>query len=337
MKKIGLFIILWFLVLLPVQAQGPIYLPIIVKSGVIMSDWKIVIPEATTNQVLNPGGAAGNFSALPGTTVTRSTTWSHYGLYSFRVETNANNEGISLTLLALANAIHYVTLRVTGTLPASWDWSLDNSTYTSPTLLEQIDSDWALYGLQFPAAQANGSTTLYIRQNGAGSGDFYLDGIQVEEKEYWTTFCDGEQKGCEWLGVRNGSASQRSAVSRAGGRVQDLSTDYYMNVGGMSGSGTAPQDLSVDEYAILPGGELNNIKVNSRVMTLTGVINGNSLADFHSKRQTLLNALSPDAYPPDEDGVQPVRLRYEGATVHKEIAVHYESGLEGVSLAIGNG
>lgn len=83
-----------------------------------MSDWKVIAAETTTNYVLNPSAeTAGNFAAEAGTTVTRVTTYQHYGLYSYRVETNANNEGIQFTLSALTNAIHYVTVRVRGTLP----------------------------------------------------------------------------------------------------------------------------------------------------------------------------------------------------------------------------
>lgn len=291
-----------------------------------MSNFKIVVGEATTNYVLNPSGeTTGNFAAEAGTTVTRSTTYQKYGLYSYRVETNANNEGIQFTLSALSNNIHYVTMLVRGTLPASWDWSLDGATFTSPTLLEQIDANWALYGLQFPAAQANGSVLLEAHQNGAGSGDFYIDGVQVEQKEYWTTYCDGSQKGCAWNGTENAATSTRSAASRAGGRVRDLQDDYYLNVGGIIGGAAPPQALNIDSYAILPGGELNNIKVQSRVMTITGVISASSDADFHQKQSDLLAMLRGENYPNN----QPARIRYNGATIHKEIALHYESGLEG--------
>lgn len=338
-KRWFLFGLFWLLLSWPGSAQCQgfcVWLPTILSVenpcniGGGMSDWKIIVPESTINYVMNPSGeTTGNFSAEAGTTVTRSTTYQHYGLYSYRVETNANNEGIQFTLSALTNAIHYVTVRVRGTLPASWDWALDGATFTAPTLLEQIDSNWALYGLQFPAAQANGSVLLEIHQNGAGSGDFYLDGIQVEAKSYYTTYCDGTQEGCEWLGPENAATSQRSAASRAGGRVQDLEDDYNLKIGGMSGIGTPAQDLGVDKYAALPGGELNSLKIDSRVFTLTGVITGTSQSDFHSKKQTLLNALSPDTYPEDANGVQPVRLRYNGATIHKQIAAHYDGGLEG--------
>ena len=208
-------LVILFLFLLPLHADAQggkdhkIYLPIITCDpcdwGPTMSDWKYIKPEATTNYVKNPSAeTTGNFAAEGGTTVTRSTTYSHYGLYSYRVQCNNNNEGAEITLSALSNAIHYVTLRVRGTLPAAWDWSLDDATYNAPTLIEAIDGDWDLYGFEFPAAQANGSTKLSIHQNGAGSGDFYLDGIQVEQKDdYHTTYCDGTQSGCEWNGAEH--------------------------------------------------------------------------------------------------------------------------------------
>lgn len=302
-----------------------------------MSDWKIIVPPGTetVNKVLNPSAEiAGSFAALGGATVTRSATYQHYGLYSYNVAMTANDDGVSLTLDALSNTDYYATVRIyTGvTLPA-WDWSLDDSTYTAPTLLEAIDNTWSLYGLYFPAAQANGSTTLYIRQNQAGVFTINIDGIQVEENGVYTTYCDGTQPGCEWNGAPHASSSTRSAESRAGGTVEDLEDDYGFNIGGMSGTGTAPQELFVDSYSQLPGGELNAIKTKSRIITLTGVITGESVADFHQKKQTLKAILAKDAFPQDQNGYQPVRLRYTGATVHKEIQVHYEGGLEAQIVA----
>ena len=107
-----------------------------------MGQWKVVLPETTTNKVKNPSAeTTGNHAALGGATVSRSTTYSRYGSYSFRVQTASDNDGISLTLDTLTNAIHYVTLRVRGTLPTAWDWSLDNATYTAPTLIKALDSN----------------------------------------------------------------------------------------------------------------------------------------------------------------------------------------------------
>jgi hypothetical protein len=329
-KRLLLLITLWLLLSLPTSADGPIYFPLInplppcgVEAN--MSDWKVIVPVATTNMVLNPSAeTTGNFAATAGATVTRVTTYQHYGLDSYRVETNANNEGIELTLSALTNAIHYVTVRVRGTLPTTWDWSLNGSTFHQPTLLEEIDADWSLYGVQIPAAQASGSALLEIHQNGSGSGDFYLDGIQVEALEDYTSYCDGSQEGCAWNGAAHGSTSSRSAESKAGGYVYDLEDDYGFYVTGFSGTGTAPQELFTDAYAQLPGGELNTRKVNSRVFTLTGLISEPTEAEFYAAKQALETLFDPDTYPEE----QPTRLRFTGAAVHKEISVFYETGLE---------
>jgi hypothetical protein len=105
----------------------------------------------------------------------------------------------------------------------------------------------------------------------------------------------------------------------------DLQDDYSFDIGAMVGPGSSSQSVSIREYAILPGGELTNVKTEQRVFTLTGVIRGTSFEDLHSKRQTLVEELSNDTYPAD----QPVTLRYTGAAVNKQIQGYYEAGLEG--------
>lgn len=342
MKKALLILILWLYLTLPASAQEQVHFPILYGNpcGVVadMGDWKVIVQSTSpvTNKVLNPSGeTTGNFAALAGTTVTRDTSVQHYGLYSYRVQSNADNEGITFDLEALANTDHWVTMRVSGTLPAAWDWSVDDTNYHVPTLVETIDSSWKLYALAVPAAQASGQLVLYVRQNGTGTGDYWLDGVQVEAEidVTYTTYCDGTQDGCEWNGAPHASSSTRSPNSRAGGVVYDLEDDYGLRIGGMSGSGTSPQELFVDSYSQLPGGELNAIKTNSRIITLSGVITGTSMANFHQKKQDLKSILAKDAVPQDQNGFQPIRLRYTGATVHKEIQVHYEGGLEGEIVA----
>lgn len=338
MKKTLSIFILWLSLALPTSADGPIYLPVISQAcgaEADMSDFKVVVPEANdqafTNYVLNPSAEiAGSYTALGGATITRSTSFQHYGLYSYRLQAAANDMGISLLLEGLPFVNHYITIRVhTTTITAAWGWSLDDVNFTAPTLLEVIDSEWSLYGVSISAAQANGSNELYIRQSGTGALDLYLDGIQVEPKDgYYTTFCDGTQPGCEWTGAAHSSASLRSPDSRAGGRVLDLEDDYGFNVSGMSGTGTAPQELFIDSYSQLPGGELNSRKVNSRVITLNGFIDGTDEADLWAKKEAIQALFDPEAFPEDENGEQPVRLRFVGANVHKEISVFYEGGLE---------
>ncbi len=292
-----------------------------------MGNWSVIVPEATENRVLNPSGeVAGNFAALAGATVTRSATYAWRGIYSYRVETAADGDGITLTLQALANADHYASLMVRGTLPAAWQWSLDNATWTAPALIHARGS-WSRYGLAFPAAQANGSTTLYVRQSGAGAGDFHLDGLQVEEKAYWTTECDGDQEGCLWEGLPHASISRRSGQSRAGGRVVDIDATYGIGTRRVTGVGMAPVTQILKPRALSPGATPEGSHVPEREFVLTFALTGYSLVSLHTLRQALQDLFKPDLVYPE----QPVRLRYLAATggTELEIAATYAGGLEG--------
>lgn len=331
MKHVILAVLLSLSMVLPVYAQEPetykIFLPMVSTMPTINcpETWRIIKPDGTTNFTLNPSAeTTGNFTAVGGGTATRVTTDSFFGLQSYRVQTNNNNEGIRLTFSTLGNETHFVTLRVAGKLPPSWDWSLDDTNYRAPVLIESIDADWDLYGLPFPASQASGSTTLYIRQNGVGDGDFFIDGIQVEEKNYWTTYCDGTQQGCAWNGTAHTVSSTRSAQSRAGGRVLDLWTDFGFFVEEVVGVGAAPETVDTRSYAILPGGELSGSKTESRNFTLIGRFIADSEQDLHAKRQELIEELGINTYPES----QAIRIRFSGAEVQKQISAHYTGGLE---------
>ena len=335
MKRRGILLCLLLVLSITTASAGQglyrIYIPLVLSPAMdgIMGIWAYAEPIEETNHCLNPSAEiAGNFAAVGGGTHTRVTTSQFFGVTTYRIQTGANNEGGTYTLLALANAIHFVTMRVRGTLPASWDWSLDNVAYTTPVELLDYDGDWSLYGLQFPAAEANGSTLLYVRQTGAGAGDFNIDGIDVVAATTWTTHVDGDQPGCEWLGSAHASSSRRSALSRAGGLITDF-VDLNFEVTGMIGAGMSPITLNVDRYARLPGGELNSQKTQPRTFTLTGVVTGTSLPNLQANREALIEAMAPNRVPEK----QPIRIRYSGATTIKEIAAYYQSGLEGVISA----
>lgn len=286
-----------------------------------MSNFKVVVPETTENLFLNPSAEiAGNFTQLAGTVVTRESTYGLYGAWAYEVVSNADNEGISLTTKTLTNAIHYVTLRIRGTLPASWDVSMDNITYTDMVDLGTVDGNWTLYGLQLPAAQCNGRSEFYIRQDGAGVGDFYIDGLQLELKEYYTTYIDGDLDGGEWTGVPHGSSSRRSVLSSIGGRLRDLQDDFYFRIDRHSGLGAAPRTVVMDEYCLLPGGEINMIVEHARLITLGGEIHDTTEALLQSKLDALIDLFA---------NWELIRFRYTGKTVPEELTVCYAGGLEG--------
>ena len=290
-----------------------------------MGNWKLIEAEVTINEVANPSAEnTGNFANFNGGTTSRVTTYSLHGIYSYRVQGGADERGGTFTLgSALANAIHYATVKARNLGSAAFQWKLlAGSSMVSPTLLYQIDDDWALYGTEFPAVDSNGSTAIRITQDGATALDANFDGIQVEEKSYYTWYCDGDQEGCEWLNLPHASSSRRLASSRAGGRVRDFKDDYGLGLDTFIGVGFAPQDIAVDEFAILDGGILNNIKAKTRSFTLQGtIIAASDNCELEPRRKALVDVLAPEAVPVTNEGFQPVRILYTGTNIAKVIEV----------------
>lgn len=288
---------------------------------------KIVVPRLDYNYVLNPSAEdiTSNVAGVGGGTVTFSINTQKYGLRSYILETSADNAGMTLTLSGFPSDFPaYVSMLIARTPPPAWDVSLDNSHYFEPRFLEKIDEEWSRYGVGIPADYATGSTTLYIRQKGGGQGNFDIDGVHVGYYE-GSTYIDGSQEGCAWLGAPHASASERSGDSRAGGVVKDFWEGYGFVPEKILEGGTAVENLNIDSYAFLPGGELNSSKIPPREFSITGFFLGNSKEELHEKVQALELELGLNTYP----GQQPVRLRYSGARVQKEISANYAGGLEG--------
>lgn len=291
----------------------------------IQNDWRIIKPTGTTNYVLNPSAeTTGNFAAQGSATVTRSTTYQKYGLYSYRIQTTGHGQGLSLTTGTLTNSVHWFTARIRWVdAPLELRFNIGNSSQ-KPVLLEKIDETWDLYGVMFGATESNGRTSATITQFGAGAAEFYVDGIQIEPLADWSTYCDGTQEGCTWNGAEHAATSTRSALSSDGGQPKDLYLEYKFFVQRIIGAGASDQDLVVDSYALLPGGELNNIKVKSRQMTIIGKFIGDNKEQLHLARKELIKLLKNNSS---------IKLQYNGAKAQKEIKVSYQGGLEGEMAA----
>ena len=322
-QKILIPILLLLIMVLDAQAQTDQkrYFPILVKSMSYDNHWRLIKPKPSSNYVKNPSAeTAGNFSSSGGATVTRSSTYQKYGLYSYRIQASGAGEGVDLDLSTLTNDEHFVSVRVRSPNPPVQ--AKLNSTTKNLALIGRIDADWNLYGVSFAAGEANGATAVEVLTTEAG--DFNVDGVQVEP-EGLTTYIDGTQEGCLWIGTAHASRSERSGESRAGGELKDFWREYNFHVQRVIGAGSTSKDISIDSYALLPGGELNNTKVQSRTFSIVGKFIADTEEELYKSRQALRKELALDTY----DGSQPFRLRFGGATVQKEIAGFYQNGLEG--------
>jgi hypothetical protein len=180
------------------------------------------------------------------------------------------------------------------------------------------------------ACDSTASYRLYITKNNDNNTSlFYIDGLQVENKTYSTTYADGNQKGCKWNGAKHASTSIRDAQSRAGGRVYNLDT-YGFYVDDMPGIGMPPLLHQTQEQPLLSGSLLRGFKTKPRVFDLIANQIGDTHEDLHSKRKDLLNAIKPDLVLEP----QPFILRYTGANANKpvEIKAVYDSGYQFTKL-----
>lgn len=299
-----------------------------------MSDWSVIVPEATVNLIAHPSVEAADISAFTVVNMAvlaRSSAYSKWGAYSLSITPGGgpNNTGAYYQVTGAATTTYTFSVWVRGVVGDAYRIRLiDGLGVTLGTTTFTGTGDWQLVEVTGTTA-VNVTVRCTLTKDVAGGVVFYADGWQLEQKGYRTTYCDGDREGCEWLGPPHAATSQRSALSRAGGRIRDLQDDYSLDVDGMEGVGMPVQQLSVDRYAILPGGQAGNVKTASREFVLTGHIHGVTSLDFHSKRGALLTLFESEAYP----GSQSVRFRYAGAEVEKQISAYYVTGLEASILA----
>jgi len=300
------------------------------------TDWSIIIPEEGTNKVKNPiAMGAGNYAAI-GTpvSISRSTIISAYlGYTTWRIETDAVDEGIHLDLLLpLANAIHYVTYRI-NTVSGTWvnvpQISLNDVNFYTPALIA-TEGDWQVYGTQVTGAHSVGSTGIHIICKDAAD-TIYIGHVQVEQRTAPTTPITGDirgfaKNGYYWLGAPHASASVRASFERSGGGEHDLDTEYKFTMKYGVGSGMPPITHHVQGMVLLPGALYQGHKIEPRVLDLVSATKANTPALVAHARKDFINAVKPDLVSPE----QPVVFRYKSPNNNKPVDfyTYYDSGME---------
>lgn len=288
--------------------------------------WGLIVPEAGINLVLNPSAeTTGNFAALFGSTVTQDTTQARFGNYAYKIVPGGISRGVTLTVPALANAIHYVTFYAYG-LTGAAQVRIDSSTAHACTAVGGSAGAWVRYGFQLPAAECNGSVALDVIDS--VNETWYLDGVQLQQLTYATTYIDGDQGPLyRWTGLRHGSTSTRDVQDRSGGREQDFDTAYGVQVEmGSTRFGMPPIANNLQGMALQPGALFQSYKALPRQIDLIFDIPGTTLSNLHAKRQSLINVIKPDAV----RGAQPFIVWYAGASSTRKMyaSFRYQGGLE---------
>lgn len=299
-----------------------------------MSDWKIIVPEATLNKFADPSFALPDpdtmwviqgDGAVPD--VVRHTDDRLYGFSCAEYDLSGGTYVILYQSFILTANTWTLSARVKrsggGLVTNTQCRGMFRSSYMDWDSITHIGDGWYLCELEYPGSIGNTSYGVLGKEDG-----LLVDGVQLEEKSYPTTYCDGEQEGCYWTGVAHESSSVRSAATRAGGRIMDLKDDYGFRIAEVIGAGAVNRKYNIDDYAVLPGGKLNQLYKPSKSFTLVGTLH-RANQSIHATRKALLDVLSEDAVPLIDGEPQPVRLIYEGAPTSKVLQATYVSGLDG--------
>lgn len=311
-------------------------------------EWFITVPEESTNLVVNPSGEVDttNWAAVgTGVSISRDTTESYYGAASIKMtDTAATGGGEYIRtegMTATAGTTYTLSFRYKKKATVAQTGFVGVFFYTAgavfissaaKALARGNVSTWTYETFTFVAPATTASVQLYFSTDGVTSGQYeiWLDGVQLEAKPYPTTYIDGSQDDCIWLGAANASASYRPATTRKGGRLQPMS-NYKFRITAIIGAGAAALSTLATPYAQTGGGYYQGSVAPPRVITLVGGFECDSAIDLARRRSELLAAVTPLATPQG----QPARLLYVpqscGANIAEGVVIDgvYGGGLEG--------
>lgn len=199
---------------------------------------------------------------------------------------------------------------------------------------------WTRHLLKFTTPGVGEMENAQIRILGINTNsDFYIAGMQLEEKPYATTFCSGNQLGLItgetpkpyfWMGPPNNSPSIRLATTRDGGKIVSFE-NLGFHVTGFNGFGLPEFEVITSPLASGMGSVYQGSSIESREMEICGILMSPSVQDFFRSRGLLSHSMQPNI-----SGIaQPLKLIYSVYECDKqaceqiEIYAIYQSGLEG--------
>lgn len=296
--------------------------------------WSIVVPVAATNLISNPSVevATTGYTGVGTSSITRTAARQRRGTYGLEVDPDTGG-GV------------YYTITLS---PAStYTWSLDERSvpgvpyqmrvydvtaggYLSSVLSFRGTGTWERRRLSFPTSANSNYLLQLVETDGTNLPDFHTDGWQCVKLPYDTTYLDGDQQGCSWIGVRHGSLSTRSAQTRRGGRVVGFD-DYGFTVTAELGLGMEPTEDTTTGMGILGGALFQRTIRQVRTFSLVGAFAAASFMHLQTLQADLQDVLTPFAVAEQ----QPIALRYQamqdGQPIGDELELlcHFTGGFEG--------
>ena len=303
-------------------------------------DWRVIQPKATVNHVVNPSFEAGTtnwtlslasvaathtFRGLAGLYLPASSTPTAGAAASQTVTVNnAEDSAYASTwiYLSASEGASNVGLKVTTAGGSVYAYA-DNTKLNC----------WQRISVAVPSTGiTNTSATVVAYCNHTSVGAIWWDAFDIENGTTLSSYFDGDELGCRWLGRAHYSTSLRPIEARMGGVELSLAT--YMDYKDMSGWGNPPMTTVVQPFG-LQGGEVYQRSLKAgRVATITGKISapsGQGIDYLHRMQADLEQLLSADTSSPQK----PVGLIYDsGYPAAQELATEgvCEAGLEFATL-----
>jgi len=299
--------------------------------------WFVIIPEATENLIANPSFEAGTdgYAALAGGTLEQSSEASSKGNYSGKyTPTSTTTDGIKYDVTLDTTTEYTVAVSFLGANGVDYLIEIYDETAGSTLGTRTFTGDGTMKRFFVTATTgANASCSVRIRKDSdASTAAFYADALQLEEKGYPTTYCDGDQPGCLWNAGEHTSTSTREATTSEGGREVGL---HDADLAGFKvtehiGVGLPPMDVIYTTPAQQDGGDYQRTIIKPRQFQLIGDITGvgaNRTAqrqNYHDRRQRITDIVSPHRL----GSSQPLKIRYIFDGKAGEISAYYQGGLE---------
>ena len=299
------------------------------------SYFSIVVPEEGTNLVVNPEVYdlfgyifTGEHDLVPD---------AHYGLNSIRVNLDTEEEASYAVAMTLnPNTSYTFSLSIRGVNEV--ELRIYASGVVHASKIYKTTDFWTRYSVTVHV----GSTPIInpkfavITKNKELT---YLSAWQVEEKPYATTFISGNLSGFNplekpipyfWTGVPHRSASTRTKFTNDGGKVVNL-IDIGIHVTGYEGFGLPDFQHNVTTLVNRQGSLYRSTTVESRDISIMGVLYSRDFNKFFEQRSLLMKGASPF----NSAKQQPMKLLFqlfdcsEPKSEQLEMAVLYTGGLEG--------
>lgn len=184
---------------------------------------------------------------------------------------------------------------------------------------------------QFPSTGASAIHWLMLEQTTAIATPYYTDAWLLEKKDFPTTYVDGDHGGT-WQASPHASPTTRAAF-KPGGYTYNFK-DLGFQIDAYIGAGMPPLANQSVPRGLLKGATYQRTLAGARVLTLTGVIEGDSVAKIQQFKEAMVEIFRPDDA--NQEGaplillfqvLDPVTAAPKGKLL--QVPVYYLDGLEG--------